>query len=208
VRADLVAELARIPVGDPADKATRMGPLASKSQFDDVRAGIERLARGGEIACGGAQPLRPKGWFLAPTLISARAAAQPEFHAEEVFGPCASLLPYSGSSEEAAQLVALGGGGLVSSAYSNDNGWCERYLAAAGPWHGRVWFASDKSAEQSLAPGMVLPALVHGGPGRAGGGEELGGERGLHFYMQRVAVQGFKGLVEASFGVAPAGSAV
>jgi oxepin-CoA hydrolase/3-oxo-5,6-dehydrosuberyl-CoA semialdehyde dehydrogenase len=208
VRTDLVAELARIQVGDPADKATRMGPLASKSQFDDVRAGIERLARAGEIACGGPQPLRPKGWFLAPTLIRARAAAQPEFHAEEVFGPCASLLPYAGSSEEAAQIVALGGGGLVSSAYSNDNGWCERYLAAAGPWHGRVWFASDKSAEQSLAPGMVLPSLVHGGPGRAGGGEELGGERGLHFYMQRVAVQGFKGLVEASFGVAPAGSAV
>jgi len=208
VRADLVAELGRIQVGDPADKATRMGPLASKSQFDEVRAGIERLARGGEIACGGAQPARSKGWFLAPTLIAARDAAQPAFHAEEVFGPCASLLPYSGEPEEAARIVALGGGGLVTSAYSNDNGWCERYLAGAGPWHGRVWFASDKSAEQSLAPGMVLPSLVHGGPGRAGGGEELGGERGLHFYMQRVAVQGFKGLVESSFGQAPAGSAV
>jgi oxepin-CoA hydrolase/3-oxo-5,6-dehydrosuberyl-CoA semialdehyde dehydrogenase len=208
VRADLVAELARVGVGDPADKATRMGPLASRSQFDEVRAGIERLAQGGEIACGGAQPARPKGWFLAPTLIAARDARSPLFHSEEVFGPCASLLAYGGEPEEAARLVALGGGGLVSSAYSNDNAWCERYLAGAGPWHGRVWFASDKSAEQSLAPGMVLPSLVHGGPGRAGGGEELGGERGLHFYMQRVAVQGFKGLVEASFGQAPAGSAV
>ncbi|MBK7643560.1 MAG: 3,4-dehydroadipyl-CoA semialdehyde dehydrogenase [Planctomycetes bacterium] len=206
VRADLVAELGRIVVGDPADKATRMGPLSSKSQFDDVRAGIERLAKGGEIVCGGAQPARAKGWFLAPTLIAAREASEPLFHAEEVFGPCASLLPYSGEPEEAAQLVALGGGGLVTSAYSNDNGWCERYLALAGPWHGRVWFASDKSSEQSLAPGMVLPSMVHGGPGRAGGGEELGGERGLHFYMQRVAVQGFKGLVEASFGQ-PAASA-
>ena len=208
VRADLVAELGRIVVGDPAEKTTRMGPLASKSQFDEVRAGIERLAKGGEIVCGGSQPARPKGWFLAPTLIAARDAALPLFHAEEVFGPCASLLPYSGAAEDAARLVALGGGGLVTSAYANDNGWCERYLALAGPWHGRVWFASDKSAEQSLAPGMVLPALVHGGPGRAGGGEELGGERGLHFYMQRVAVQGFKGLVEASFGQAPAGSSV
>lgn len=208
VRADLVAELGRILVGDPADKATRMGPLASKSQFDDVRAGIERLARAGELACGGAQPARPKGWFLAPTLVEARSAREAAFHSEEVFGPCASLLAYSGAAEEAAQIVALGGGGLVTSAYSNDNGWCEAYLALAGPWHGRVWFASDKSAEQSLAPGMVLPGCVHGGPGRAGGGEELGGERGLHFYMQRVAVQGFKGLVEASFGSAAAGSAV
>ena len=208
LRTDLVAELGRIGVGDPAEKTTRMGPLASKSQFDEVRAGIERLAKGGELVCGGAQPLKPKGWFLAPTLIAARDASAPLFHAEEVFGPCASLLPYSGTAEEAARLVALGGGGLVTSAYSNDNGWCERYLSLAGPWHGRVWFASDKSAEQSLAPGMVLPSMIHGGPGRAGGGEELGGERGLHFYMQRVAVQGFKGLVEASFGTPAAGTAV
>ena len=208
VQADLLAELGRIRVGDPADKATRMGPLASKSQFDEVRAGIERLARAGTLACGGTEPVAPRGWFVAPTLIAARSAGDPAFHAEEVFGPCASLLAYSGAAEEAARLVALGGGGLVTSAYSNDNAWCEEYLAGAGPWHGRVWFASDKSAEQSLPPGLVLPSMVHGGPGRAGGGEELGGERGLGFYLQRVAVQGFKGLVEASFGAPTAGSAL
>lgn len=207
VQADLVAELGRIRVGDPADKATRMGPLASKSQFDEVRGGIERLARAGVLACGGAQPAATRGWFVAPTLVAARAASDAAFHAEEVFGPCASLLPYSGAADEAARIVALGGGGLVTSAYSNDNAWCEQYLAGAGPWHGRVWFASDKSAEQSLAPGMVLPSMIHGGPGRAGGGEELGGERGLAFYLQRVAVQGFKGLVEASFGAPTVGAA-
>lgn len=207
VRADLVAELSRIKVGDPAQKDTRMGPLASKDQFDTVRAGMERLAQHGTIACGGSQKLGAQGWFLAPTLIVARDGREAAFHAEEVFGPCASLLPYEGSASEAASIVALGGGGLVTSAYANDPAWCERYVLDAGPWHGRVWLASDKSAEQSLPPGMVLPSMVHGGPGRAGGGEELGGERGLEFYLQRVAVQGFKGLVEASFGAAPSVSA-
>ena len=87
----------------------------------------------------------------------------------------------------------LGGGGLGCSAYSNDPEWAERFPLAVSPWHGRVWLASDKMAEQSLPPGIVLPHMIHGGPGRAGGGEELGAERGLHFYMQRVALQGFKG---------------
>ena len=200
VRADLIAELSRIKIGNPADKDTRMGPLASGAQFRDVGAGIERLAQHGELACGGAKKLFEKGWFYAPTLIVARAGRDAAFHAEEVFGPCASILPYDGTAAEAAEIVALGGGGLVTSAYANDPSWCEQYVLAAGPWHGRIWMASDKSAEQSLPPGMVLPSMIHGGPGRAGGGEELGSERGLEFYLQRVAVQGFKGLVEASFG--------
>ena len=74
---------------------------------------------------------------------------------------------------------------------------------APGPWHGRIWMANDKSAEQSLPPGMVLPHMIHGGPGRAGGGEELGGERGLAFYLQRVALQGFRGLLESRFHAQP-----
>ncbi|MBL8862644.1 MAG: 3,4-dehydroadipyl-CoA semialdehyde dehydrogenase [Planctomycetes bacterium] len=193
VRDELVAALARIVVGDPADKATRMGPLASKSQLDDVRAGIERLARAGTIACGGAGPIRPQGYFVAPTLIVARDGRDPAFHAEEVFGPVAALLPYSGEAREAAVLVNLGGGGLVCSAYSNDAAWNQAFALEAAPWHGRVWLASDKMAEQALPPGMVLPQMVHGGPGRAGGGEELGAERGLSFYLQRTALQGFQG---------------
>jgi oxepin-CoA hydrolase/3-oxo-5,6-dehydrosuberyl-CoA semialdehyde dehydrogenase len=200
VKRDLVAELARIQVGDPADKSTRMGPLASRSQFDDVRAGIDRLAAASEVACGGSKPIAPKGWFLAPTLLVARDARADVFHAAEVFGPVATILPYSGDAAEAAEIVRRGGGGLVCSAYSNDAEWTERYVLAAAPWHGRVWIGSDKMAEQSLPPGMVLPAMVHGGPGRAGGGEELGGQRGLHFYMQRTALQGFRGTIEGMFG--------
>jgi oxepin-CoA hydrolase/3-oxo-5,6-dehydrosuberyl-CoA semialdehyde dehydrogenase len=197
VRDEIVAALARIVVGDPADKATRMGPLASKSQYDDVRAGIERLAKSGTIACGGTQAVRAPGYFLAPTLIVARDGRDPAFHAEEVFGPVAALLPYSGDAREAAAIVNLGGGGLVCSAYSNDAAWNLAFALEAAPWHGRVWLASDKMAEQSLPPGMVLPQMVHGGPGRAGAGEELGAERGLAFYQQRTALQGFQGALPA-----------
>jgi oxepin-CoA hydrolase/3-oxo-5,6-dehydrosuberyl-CoA semialdehyde dehydrogenase len=194
---DLVAALARVPVGDPAGKETRMGPLASKSQLDDVRAGIERLAAAGELACGGADALQPVGYFVAPTLCVARQAAEAVFHAEEVFGPVASLLPTSGEAHEMAQLVGLGGGGLVSSVYSNDKAWTEAACLGLAPWHGRIWIGSDKMAEQAIPPGTVLPAMIHGGPGRAGGGEELGGLRGLGFYLQRTALQGFKGLIGA-----------
>jgi oxepin-CoA hydrolase/3-oxo-5,6-dehydrosuberyl-CoA semialdehyde dehydrogenase len=200
VRTDLVAELARIQVGDPRDKANRMGPLSSKAQFDDVRAGIERLAAVGEIACGGSQPLMDKGCFVAPTLIVAKDGEAEIIHSDEVFGPVSTIVPYDGTAESAAALVRKGGGGLVCSAYSNDSDWLETYVLEVAPWHGRVWTCSDRVAEQTLPPGMVLPNLVHGGPGRAGGGEELGAARGLEFYTQRTALQGFKGFVEKTFG--------
>ena len=127
VKRDLAADLARIQVGDPADKATRMGPLASRSQVDEVRAGIDRLSAASEVACGGSKPIAPKGWFVAPTLLVARDARADVFHAEEVFGPVATILPYSGDAAEAAEIVRRGGGGLVCSAYSNDAEWTERY---------------------------------------------------------------------------------
>jgi oxepin-CoA hydrolase/3-oxo-5,6-dehydrosuberyl-CoA semialdehyde dehydrogenase len=114
------------------------------------------------------------------------------------------VIPYSGAAPEAAELVNLGGGGLVTSVYSNDADWTETFVLEVAPWHGRVWIGSDRMAEQSLPPGMVLPGMIHGGPGRAGGGEELGAERGLAFYMQRVALQGFQGLIESRFGKRPA----
>jgi oxepin-CoA hydrolase/3-oxo-5,6-dehydrosuberyl-CoA semialdehyde dehydrogenase len=140
-------------------------------------------------------------------LIAARDGADPVFHGEEVFGPVATLITYTGDAGEAAQIVGLGGGGLVSSAYSNDPAWIESYILAAAPWNGRIWIGSDKLQDQSFPPGMVLPSMVHGGPGRAGGGEELGGERGLAFYMQRTALQGFKGWIEGTFGGGGGGAA-
>lgn len=210
VVADLKAQLARTKVGDPSDKDVRMGPLASRSQLDEVRAGIDRLSKSGTVATGGSQRIAETGFFVAPTLIVGRDARDPAFHSEEVFGPCAVILPYAtgsaqGDALEAARIVNLGGGGLVCSVYSNDGAWTDRFVLETAPWHGRIWIGSDKMAEQSLPPGMVLPMMIHGGPGRAGGGDELGAERGLHFYMQRTALQGFKGAIESSFGAAPAG---
>jgi oxepin-CoA hydrolase/3-oxo-5,6-dehydrosuberyl-CoA semialdehyde dehydrogenase len=200
VEADLLAELGRVVVGDPAEKGTTMGPLASRAQLEDVQAGIARLQASARTACGGPERARETGYFVAPTLLVAGEAETPVFHADEVFGPVATILPYSGQAADAARIAGLGGGCLVSSAYSDDPAWLEEVGFGLAPWHGRVWLGSDRMAEQSLPPGMVLPSMIHGGPGRAGGGEELGGLLGLEFYMQRTAVQGFKTVIENSFG--------
>ncbi|MFT4538336.1 MAG: 3,4-dehydroadipyl-CoA semialdehyde dehydrogenase [Planctomycetota bacterium] len=202
VLADLLAEVGRVSVGDPTDKAHRMGPLAHPGQFDDVRNGIAALSEVAEAHTVGADAIPSDGCFIAPTVFVAKDARADIVHELEVFGPVATMIPYDGEAAQAAELVNLGGGGLVTSVYSNDADWTEAYVLGVGPWHGRVWIGSDRTAGQALPPGMVLPGLVHGGPGRAGGGEELGGERGLEFYMQRVAIQGFKGFVDGHFGAA------
>jgi oxepin-CoA hydrolase/3-oxo-5,6-dehydrosuberyl-CoA semialdehyde dehydrogenase len=207
VRDDLLARIAEIVTGDPAARETTMGPLASRQQREDVRAGIARLAAATRTLCGGPEPVRDRGWFVAPTLFEAEDAEVEVVHRDEVFGPVATLVPYSGDADEAAAIVARGDGSLVGSLYSNDTGWIERAVLGMAPWHGRLWVGSDKVAEQSLPPGMVLPASVHGGPGRAGGGEELGGLRGLRLYLQRTAIQGFKGHVAPLFGAPEAANA-
>lgn len=200
VRADLVAELGRVKLGDPGERETRLGPLSSKAQLEEVRAGISKLAQIGELACGGPERVGERGWFVRPTLVVAREAGAEIVHREEVFGPVATLLAYDGTADGAVELVRKGAGGLVCSVYSNDAEWTARFVLGAAPWHGRIWIGSDRMAEQSLPPGMVLPQMVHGGPGRAGGGEELGGLRALAFYMQRTALQGFQGFLKSHFG--------
>ncbi len=196
VRSDLTSELERIRVGDPAQDGVRMGPLSSAAQLDDVKEGIGRLSAAADLATGSREDLPAGGAFVAPTLLVARDVHASTLHELEVFGPVATLFPYDGTVEEAVDLVRRGGGGLVTSVYSNDSDWTTDFVLQVAPWQGRIWIGSDKMAEQSLPPGMVLPSLVHGGPGRAGAGEELGAERGLAFYMQRVALQGFKGYLE------------
>lgn len=193
---DFVARLTRVQVGDPRSRETRMGPLASSQQLADVKAGLAALSAEAEVLCGGDGPVHAKGYFVAPTLLMAKDAEASVFHELEVFGPCATLIPYSGSAEDAVRLVNLGGGGLVASLYSNDKAWTEAVVLGIAPWHGRVWVGSDRTAGQAFAPGTVLPASLHGGPGRAGGGAELGGLRGLEPYFQRTAVQGFQGFLD------------
>ncbi|MFT5735546.1 MAG: oxepin-CoA hydrolase/3-oxo-5,6-dehydrosuberyl-CoA semialdehyde dehydrogenase [Planctomycetota bacterium] len=199
VKADLIAELGRFPLGEPTEKTTRLGPVAHSAQHASVVAGIQRLSEIADIVHGGAESPR-EGAFVSATLLVARDADADILHELEVFGPVATIVPYDGSVERAIELVNRGEGGLVVSAYSNDAAWSESFVLGAAPYHGRIWVGSDRMAEQALPPGMVLPNLVHGGPGRAGGGEELGALRGLDFYTQRTAVQGFKSFVDGSFG--------
>ena len=113
-------------------------------------------------------------------------------------------MPYSGQAEDAAALVARGNGGLVSSVYSEDQDFVTAAVLGLAPHHGRIFLGSAKIAEQSPGPGTVLPLLVHGGPGRAGAGEELGGVRGMGFYMQRVALEGSRPVIERIAGTRPA----
>ncbi|GAB4509955.1 MAG: hypothetical protein Tsb0020_26800 [Haliangiales bacterium] len=211
-RLDEVAEalserLTGTVVGDPSDKRVRMGPLSTADQLRDVRAGVARLAEQTEAVCGGLGEVSAvgvpdgRGFFVGPMLRLARdARAATAVHEHEVFGPVATLMPYSGDADEAAELVALGGGGLVASAYSNDRALARALVLGLAPFHGRVYLGSDKMAAQSMGPGTVLASLLHGGPGRAGGGEELGGLRGMGLYQQRTAVQGDKGLLKALIG--------
>src|SRR5437762_2618879 len=201
VRDDLAEGLKAVRVGDPMLEETRMGPLASASQLADVREGVAKLGAEGKTAFGSAAPLAGKGFFISPVLMEfAKDALAAAVHAREVFGPVASLLPYSGKGADAAAIVARGNGGLVSSAYSEDAAFLEELVSGIAPYHGRIFLGHPK-IEMSPGPGTVLPQLVHGGPGRAGGGEELGGVRGLAFYMQRVALEGSRPVIQKLVGV-------
>lgn len=207
VQEDLAERLAQIVVGAPGHKEVRMGPLATKQQLDDYRAGVAKLeASGAKVVYGSATEVEAvgadasKGFFVSPLVLRADDPASANaVHEHEVFGPCTTLMPYS-SVEEVVELVGRGGGGLVASVYGDDRELLPKLVLGVAPFHGRVLMGSKKVADQSISPGMVLPSCVHGGPGRAGGGEELGGERGLHFYMQRCAIQGDRALLDKFFG--------
>jgi oxepin-CoA hydrolase/3-oxo-5,6-dehydrosuberyl-CoA semialdehyde dehydrogenase len=210
LRDDLVERLSAITVGNPAREGVRMGPVATAGQLADVRAGAEQLARDGRLVFGNAA-LKPlgapegKGFFTSPVLVEVEpGAAAPSVHGREVFGPVATVVPYSGTAAEAAEIVGRGRGGLVSSIYSEDVAFTADLVLGVAPYHGRVFLGSAKIAEASPGPGTVLPLLVHGGPGRAGGGEELGGLRGLALYMQRVALEGSRPVIERIAGSRPA----
>ncbi|MFO0664596.1 MAG: 3,4-dehydroadipyl-CoA semialdehyde dehydrogenase [Polyangiaceae bacterium] len=205
VLAELRDRLSSVKVGNPALEEVNMGPVATATQLKDVRSGIERLAACGKVVLGGpkASDVKPlgqtgdKGYFVAPTLLFVEnPKAGDAVHSHEVFGPVSSVMPYDGTAEGASKLVSAGEGGLVASVYSDDKAFIESAIVEMAPFHGRLTVGSSKIAAQALPPGTVMPQLLHGGPGRAGGGEELGGRRGLAFYMQRTALQGDRSLIE------------
>ncbi|KAA1423910.1 phenylacetic acid degradation bifunctional protein PaaZ [Mumia zhuanghuii] len=187
------ARLAAVTVGDPADESVRMGPLVSLEQRDQVRTAIEKLRGGADIAYGdpahvevvGADAQR--GAFLSPVLLRARPGAD-EPHDVEPFGPVSTVMTY-GSNAEAIALAARGRGSLVGSLVTHDPGVARDVVLGLAPWHGRILVLDRDDAAESTGHGSPLPTLVHGGPGRAGGGEELGGIRSVLNHMQRTAVQ-------------------
>jgi oxepin-CoA hydrolase/3-oxo-5,6-dehydrosuberyl-CoA semialdehyde dehydrogenase len=196
VAAALRASLGKIVVGDPRAEGVNMGPLVSLAQRDDVLARVAELTRETDILIGSLEAFevrggdRDRGAFIAPLVLRCRDphAAQ-AVHEVEAFGPVATLVPYRDSADAIA-LANRGGGSLVASVFSADDAAASRFVLGLAPYHGRVLVANARCARESTGHGSPLAPLVHGGPGRAGGGEEMGGIRGVLHYMQRTAVQG------------------
>lgn len=192
----LESALGQVVIGDPRLAQVGMGPLVSLVQRREVRERIGLLAREARYVTGGAGHLVPtgadaeRGGFLAPTLLACgEPAAARSLHHIEAFGPVCTLLPYE-QTEQAIELACAGGGSLVASVFTADEDCAGQLVQGLAPWHGRVLVVSRACAEESTGHGSPLPHLVHGGPGRAGGSEELGGLRAMQHYMQRTAVQG------------------
>lgn len=198
LKTEVIARLKDLKQGDPQDERVNLGPVAGPAQQRDVLAGVAELGKYAQNVYAGAQA--ETGYFVGPQLFWNEQGLDAEFvHDHEVFGPVATMLPYDGDAQHAVQLVARGGGSLATSVYSDDHDWSRTVLLGIAPWTGRIYWASSKIFDQGTGHGAVMPSLVHGGPGKAGGGEELGGERGLRFYMQRTAVQGDTQLLKALF---------
>src|SRR5215207_1686937 len=197
---DVVAALRKrltgVKVGDPSIEGVRMGPLAGRSQRREVAANADRLRAATALLHGAADSLDvvgadpEKGAFFPATLLYADDPfARAEPHDVEAFGPVNTVMPY-GSVDEAIELAKLGKGSLVGSLFTGDAGVARHVVLGVAPYHGRMLVVDRHSAKESTGHGSPMPHLVHGGPGRAGGGEEMGGVRGVLHYMQRTAVQG------------------
>ncbi|MCX2862824.1 phenylacetic acid degradation bifunctional protein PaaZ [Paucibacter sp. PLA-PC-4] len=206
VAAMLRERLAKIRVGDPAVEGVRMGALASKEQQADVAARLAQLSAGNEIVFGERDGFAPigegvgDGAFFAPTLLLCRNAfSNPAVHELEAFGPVSTLMPY-GDLDEALVLAAKGRGSLVGSVVTKSPAIAAQAVYHAGAFHGRLHILDREAAKESTGHGSPMPALKHGGPGRAGGGEELGGIRAVKHYLQRCAVQGSPTMLTAITG--------
>lgn len=198
--------LGKTALGLPDAEGIRMGPLASLDQRDEVRERIRDLQEVAQIVAGDPDDVRlvsgdaASGAFLNPVLLHAdRPFAAGAVHEVEAFGPVSTVMPYD-DLDEAVALAHLGKGSLVSSVFTDDKAVAEQVVLGVAPFHGRVLIGNRVSAKSSTGHGSPLAGLVHGGPGRAGGGEELGGIRGVKHYMQRSAIQGAPRLLSAVTG--------
>jgi oxepin-CoA hydrolase/3-oxo-5,6-dehydrosuberyl-CoA semialdehyde dehydrogenase len=196
VAARLKARLAKTVIGDPSLEEVRMGALASHDQKRDVGERVAQLMENADLVFGERDGFAPRGdgvaegAFFAPTLLLARNAMQDDsVHDIEAFGPVSTLMTYE-DLDEAAALAAKGKGSLVGTLVTKDPAIAARFVPMAAAMHGRILILDREAAQESTGHGSPLPTLKHGGPGRAGGGEELGGVRAVKHYLQRAAVQG------------------
>jgi oxepin-CoA hydrolase / 3-oxo-5,6-dehydrosuberyl-CoA semialdehyde dehydrogenase len=203
VQISLGKALAQTIIGNPLNDTVRMGSLAGQSQRIEVREQVQKLLATSQIIYGHLDSVTVldadaiKGAFMSPLLLlNQQPMSSNAVHEVEAFGPVSTLMPYS-SLQEAIAMVKLGKGSLVSSIVTNDSNIARDYVLGAGTYHGRVLVLNRACAKENTGHGSPLPLLVHGGPGRAGGGEEMGGIRGVKHYMQRVAIQGSPDMITA-----------
>lgn len=206
--------LAKITVGNPNVEGVRMGALASMDQHRDVSARVELLARGNEVLFGARDGFKPvgenvaSGAFFSPTLLLCRnAMVNDAVHDVEAFGPVSTLMTYT-DIDEALELAARGKGSLVTTFATKDPALAAYAVPIVAASHGRVLILDREAAVDSTGHGSPLPQLKHGGPGRAGGGEELGGIRAVKHFLQRAAVQGSPTMLGAITGEYVRGGAV
>lgn len=201
----LQARLAKVVVGNPRSDAVTMGALVGLHQRDEVRDAVRSLSRAAGVVSGDVDKVEPvdadpeRGAFITPILLRCADASLPEPHAVEAFGPVSTVMAYE-TPDDAIDLAARGAGSLVGSIVSHDADFIRHVVFGTAPYHGRLLVLDRDCAAESTGHGTPMPQLVHGGPGRAGGGEELGGIRAVKHFMQRTAVQGSPAALEAIAG--------
>ena len=196
VQIALGKRLSKTVIGDPANEAVRMGALATKLQVERVRANVEKLAKSQEIVFGDLDNFevtgadKDKGAFFSPILFRNNDPFKnTDVHDIEAFGPVSTLMPYK-DLNEAIELTKMGKGSLVTSIITADDKLAREFVVEAASSNGRILVLNERCAKESTGHGSPMPLLTHGGPGRAGGGEEMGGKRGVLHYLQRTAIQG------------------
>jgi oxepin-CoA hydrolase / 3-oxo-5,6-dehydrosuberyl-CoA semialdehyde dehydrogenase len=197
VQEALSERLSRVRIGNPREEGISMGALASRAQLESVREAVAELAKSARIVSGdpNASPVQGNGAFMTPVLLrSDDPWGSPAIHDVEPFGPVSTIMPYR-DLDDAIALANRGMGSLALSLFTFDPSVAEDFVLGAGAYHGRMLILDRTSAKESTGHGSPLPVLVHGGPGRAGGGEEMGGVRGVTHYMQRTALQGSPALL-------------
>jgi len=197
------ASLSQTVIGNPLNEKVRMGSLAGQAQREEVKVQVQKLLASSQIVYGSLDSVEVldadagKGAFLSPVLLmNDTPFTATEAHEVEAFGPVSTIMPYK-SMDEAIALSKLGKGSLVSTIVTADHTEARRYVAGAATHHGRILVLNNECAKESTGHGSPLPLLVHGGPGRAGGGEEMGGIRGVKHYLQRTALQGSPTMITA-----------